>query len=251
MSAPRRRRVTSAARPTADEHLLRELAPQVLGAVVRRCRDFAAAEDAVQEALLAAALQWPRDGVPDNPRGWLFQVASRRMTDQLRSEIARRRRETRRVARAAARPTSRRRRRTPSSREHDDTLMLLFMCCHPALTPRVRDRADAARRRRPHDGRDRERVPRARGDDGAAHQPREADDQASGVPFAMPTEQERARSASRRAARALPDLQRGLHEQLGEPSLQRVDLATEAHPARARGAPARCPTTPRSRACSR
>ena len=81
-------------RRTASEHLLRELAPQVLGSVIRRFHDFAAAEDAVQEALLAAALQWPRDGVPDNPRGWLIQVASRRMTDRMRSEAARRRRET-------------------------------------------------------------------------------------------------------------------------------------------------------------
>ena len=75
------------------EHLLRELAPQVLGAVIRRFRDFAASEDAVQEALIAAATQWPRDGLPDNPRGWLIQVASRRMTDHVRSEVARRRRE--------------------------------------------------------------------------------------------------------------------------------------------------------------
>ena len=78
----------------ADEHLLRTLAPQVLGVIVRRYGDFAAAEDAVQEALLAASLQWPADGVPDNPRGWLIQVAARRMTDHLRSELARRRRET-------------------------------------------------------------------------------------------------------------------------------------------------------------
>ena len=76
------------------EQLLREVAPQVLGAVIRRFRDFASSEDAVQEALLAASTQWPRDGVPDNPRGWLIQVASRRMTDQVRSELARRRRET-------------------------------------------------------------------------------------------------------------------------------------------------------------
>ena len=68
------------------EHLLRELAPQVLGAVVRRFRDFAAAEDAVQEALLAAAVQWPQQGVPDNPRGWLIHVAARRMTDAIRAE---------------------------------------------------------------------------------------------------------------------------------------------------------------------
>ena len=69
----------------AWEQLLRELAPQALGAVILRFHDFTAAEDAVQEALLAAAVQWPRDGVPDNPRGWLIQAASRRMTDYLRS----------------------------------------------------------------------------------------------------------------------------------------------------------------------
>ena len=76
------------------EDLLRELAPQVLGAVIRRFRDFAASEDAVQEALMAAALQWPEEGIPDNPRGWLIQVAARRMTDHLRADLARRRRET-------------------------------------------------------------------------------------------------------------------------------------------------------------
>ena len=76
------------------ENLLRELAPQVLGAVIRRFGDFGAAEDAVQEALLAATLQWPKEGLPDNPRGWLIQVAARRVTDHLRSESARRRRET-------------------------------------------------------------------------------------------------------------------------------------------------------------
>src|SRR5262245_25903651 len=75
------------------EQLLRELAPQVLGAIVRRYGDFSAAEDAVQEALIAAASQWPRQGAPDSPRGWLIQVASRRMTDHIRSESARRRRE--------------------------------------------------------------------------------------------------------------------------------------------------------------
>src|SRR5580693_4580484 len=77
-----------------SEHLLRELAPQVLGAVARRFRDFSAAEDAVQEAMIAAFTQWPEGGIPDNPRGWLIQVASRRLTDQVRSEIARRERET-------------------------------------------------------------------------------------------------------------------------------------------------------------
>jgi DNA-directed RNA polymerase specialized sigma24 family protein len=76
------------------EHLLRQLTPQVLGIVVRRFRDFAAAEDAVQEASLAAAMQWPRDGLPENPRAWLTQGAFRRMTDHIRSESARRRRGT-------------------------------------------------------------------------------------------------------------------------------------------------------------
>ena len=75
------------------EDLLRALAPQVLGALVRRYGHFDACEDAVQEALLAAALQWPEQGVPDNPRGWLITVASRRLTDELRSDHARRRRE--------------------------------------------------------------------------------------------------------------------------------------------------------------
>ena len=75
------------------ERLLRELAPHALGAVVRRFRDFAASEDAVQEALIAAATQWPRDGILDNPRGWLIHVALRRMTDSLRSDLSRRQRE--------------------------------------------------------------------------------------------------------------------------------------------------------------
>src|SRR5258708_19851060 len=79
---------------TTSEHLLRELTPQALGSVARRFRDFSSAEDAVQEAMIAAFTQWPQQGVPENPRGWLIQVASRRMTDQVRSEIARRQRET-------------------------------------------------------------------------------------------------------------------------------------------------------------
>lgn len=110
----------------ASEHLLRELAPQVLGSVIRRFHDFAASEDAVQEALLAASLQWPREGVPDNPRGWLIQVAVRRMTDHLRSEGARRRRE----AEAAVQVTT-----FNGATGQDDTLTLFFMCCHPSLTP--------------------------------------------------------------------------------------------------------------------
>ena len=114
------------------EHLLRELAPQVLGAVARRYGDFAAAEDAVQEALLIAATHWPQEGVPDNPRAWLIQVAARRITDQLRQEIARRRRETELVLEA---PPEQQLAPPPDAEpEKDDTLLLLFMCCHPALT---------------------------------------------------------------------------------------------------------------------
>jgi RNA polymerase sigma factor (sigma-70 family) len=122
------------ARPsdTPIEHLLRELTPQVLGIVVRRFHDFAAAEDAVQEASLAAAMQWPRDGLPENPRAWLTQVAFRRMTDHIRSESARRRRET-----EAALEMDQLAPPVDAAREwdQDDTLILLFMCCHPALTP--------------------------------------------------------------------------------------------------------------------
>jgi RNA polymerase sigma factor (sigma-70 family) len=106
--------------------LLREQAPQVLGALVRRYGQFDACEDAVQEALLAAARQWPNEGVPDNPRSWLLTVASRRLVDQWRSESARRRREE--TAAALELPDQGR----PS--EQDDTLTLLFLCCHPALS---------------------------------------------------------------------------------------------------------------------
>lgn len=114
------------------ERLLRELAPQVLSPVVRRFRDFAAAEDAVQEALIAAAAQWPREGLPANPRAWLIQVASRRMTDHIRSEVARRHREQ-----VAAEEAERLALPVDAGTEsgEDDTLVLLFMCCHPALTP--------------------------------------------------------------------------------------------------------------------
>jgi RNA polymerase sigma factor (sigma-70 family) len=109
------------------EALLRELAPQVLGVLVRRSGDFADAEDATQEALLAAATQWPAQGVPTNPRGWLIQVGSRRLTDLIRAEDARRRREELVIARE---PET-----APAATDRDDSLTLLFLCCHPALTP--------------------------------------------------------------------------------------------------------------------
>jgi RNA polymerase sigma factor (sigma-70 family) len=109
---------------TVPEDLLRELAPQVLGAVVRYCGDFDAAEDAVQEALLAATRTWPADGVPDNPRGWLIQTAVRRFTDAYRAEQSRRRREA---------AVFRQEVPGAETEDRDDTLVLLFLCCHPAL----------------------------------------------------------------------------------------------------------------------
>lgn len=120
----------------STQHLLRDVAPQVLAIVVRRFGDFAAAEDAVQEALVAAVRQWPAHGVPTHPRAWLVQVASRRIADHLRQEAARRHREAivvslvppeDQVALAADDDAG--------APERDDTLELLFMCCHPALTP--------------------------------------------------------------------------------------------------------------------
>jgi RNA polymerase sigma factor (sigma-70 family) len=107
------------------EDLLREQAPRVLAALVRRYGDFDACEDAVQEALLAASLQWPMDGVPDNPRSWLITVASRRRIEVLRSEAARARREETVAFQPGPEPVS----------SVDDSLTLLMLCCHPSLTP--------------------------------------------------------------------------------------------------------------------
>ena len=110
----------------ATEGLLRELAPRALGAVVRRYGHFADAEDAVQEALLAAATTWPTDGQPDDPLAWLIRVASRRMADTYRRDDARRRREELAASRSLIPPAP-----VPAQ---DDTLILMLMCCHPALT---------------------------------------------------------------------------------------------------------------------
>ncbi|MDQ3714436.1 MAG: sigma-70 family RNA polymerase sigma factor [Actinomycetota bacterium] len=113
----------------ADAHtedLLRQLAPQILGSLIRRHGQFDACEDAVQEALLAAARQWAEHGLPDDPRSWLMTVASRRLVDLWRSESARQRREE---AAAALEPPN-----SPEPSDQDDTLRLLFMCCHPSLT---------------------------------------------------------------------------------------------------------------------
>ena len=252
------------------EHLLRELAPQVLGAVIRRFRDFAASEDAVQEALIAAATQWPRDGLPDNPRGWLIQVASRRMTDHMRSELARRRREAV-VAEEAELSVD-----SPSldpwssfggassldlastlgaataadPADQDDTLVLLFMCCHPALTPASAialtlravgglTTAEIASAFLVPEATMAQRISRAK-----------QSIKSSGVPFSLPTPEERANAARRRAARAVSHLQRGLHEQRrAEPAPERAvgrgDSADARRPSRC------CLTTAKSADCSR
>ena len=117
---------------TAIEDLLRRSAPRVLGAVVRRYGHFDLAEDAVQEALLAAAARWTADGPPDDPAAWLITVAARRLTDLLRAEAARRRRED-----TVAQWTLPDQWHAPAADQPpdggDDTLILLFLCCHPAL----------------------------------------------------------------------------------------------------------------------
>ena len=167
----------------------------------------------MQEALLAAALQWPADGVPDNPRGWLIQVAARRMTDQLRSELARRRRETVSVQQeppdrdVAAAPDS----DTP---EHDDTLQLLFMCCHPVADAPIGDRAHACapwEDSRPPKLRTPSSCRKPRWRSGSAARSRRS--RSSGIPFGSPGDQDARRTPQRRPARPLSDLQRGLREQ--------------------------------------
>jgi predicted RNA polymerase sigma factor len=119
---------------TDVEPLLRELAPRVLGVLAPRHASFDACEDAVQEALVAASRQWPLEGIPEHPQGWLVAVATRRLVDEVRSDSARRRREE--TADLVALGDER---TQPSpgepARGHDDTLTLLLLCCHPALSP--------------------------------------------------------------------------------------------------------------------
>ncbi|HSS75387.1 MAG TPA: DUF6596 domain-containing protein [Thermoanaerobaculia bacterium] len=205
------------------EHLLRELAPQVLGTVVRRYRDFAASEDAVQEALVAAALQWPRDGVPDNPRGWLIRVASRSMTDHVRSETARRRRET-----AVALDTDLEvAPELGAGTEQDDTLLLLFMCCHPALTPSSAialtlravgglTTAEIAKAFLVPEATMAQRISRAK-----------QSIKSSGVPLQIPSDQERAERLSAVLHVLYLIFSEGYTSSAG-PDLQRTDLSNEA-----------------------
>jgi RNA polymerase sigma factor (sigma-70 family) len=206
------------------ESLLRELAPQVLGAVVRRYGNFDIAEDAVQEAMLAAASQWPSEGAPDNPNGWLITVAARRLTDLLRSEQARRRREDT-VARwelPTGQPEP-----ANSPADSDDTLILLFMCCHPVLSPLSQialtlravgglTTAEVARAFLVSEGTTTRRITRAK---------QQIKD--SGIPFRLPASAERAE----RLASVLHVLYliftEGYAATAG-PRLHRIELSTEA-----------------------
>jgi RNA polymerase sigma factor (sigma-70 family) len=217
-------------RPSLDtqaEQLLRSLAPQVLGIMVRRFHDFAAAEDAVQEALIAAASQWPREGTPHAPRAWLLQVASRRIADQARAEAARRHREALVVSLV---PPELQIALAPDQDEasgRDDTLVLLFMCCHPALSPASAialtlravgglTTAEIAKAFLVPEATMAQRISRAK-----------QSIQASGVPFQLPTPEER--------AQRLGTVLHGLYLLFNEgytasagAELQRIDLSGEA-----------------------
>ena len=195
--------------------LLRELAPQVLGALLRRFGHFDLCEDATQEALMAAALQWPREGIPENPRGWLITVGARRLMDAARSEQSRRRREDQV---AVATPQSEL--LSPAAdadpgRDRDDSLALLFGCCHPALSAPSQialtlravgglTTAQIAAAFLVPEATMAQRISRAK-----------QAIKASGVPLSVPADEAGARrTAPRGAARAVPDLQRGV---LGHP----------------------------------
>jgi len=207
----------------AAESLLRELAPRVLGAVIRRFGDFASAEDAVQEALIAAATQWPDEGLPDNPGGWLTQVAVRRMTDQWRRDQARRKRETIAAQGSQEPPAA----AVGEAEPEDDTLLLLFMCCHPALTPPSAisltlravgglTTAEIANAFLVPEATMAQRISRAK-----------QTVKASAVPFQMPTPEERAQRLSAVLHVLYLIFNEGYTSSIG-PDLQRRDLANEA-----------------------
>jgi RNA polymerase sigma factor (sigma-70 family) len=209
------------------EHLLRQLTPQVLGALARRHGDFAVAEDAVQEALVAAANQWPAGGIPENPRGWLYRVAARRLTDHIRSETARRRREDSVAGEALAEQPFVLPREGDLDADHDDTLLLLFMCCHPALTPASAialtlravgglTTGEIARAFLVPESTMAQRISRAK-----------QSIQASGVPFGPPDHTERALRLSAVLQILYLIFNEGYATSAG-PTLQRTDLSAEA-----------------------
>ena len=214
------------AEPGAED-LLRRLAPQVLGALVRRYGHFDTAEDAVQEALLAAAVQWPEDGIPADPRGWLITVASRRLTDLLRSEQARQQREDTVARRVLPGEWVAPAADAAGAGSGDDTLILLFLCCHPALSPASQialtlravgglATAEIARAFLVPEATMTRRISRAK-----------QGIRASGVPFSMPAASERAE----RLAAVLHVLYLIFNEGYAStsgPDLQRAELAGEA-----------------------
>ncbi|WP_371782749.1 RNA polymerase sigma factor [Streptosporangium subroseum] len=212
--------------PAVDD-LLRELAPQVVGVLTRRFGDFDAAEDAVQESLLDAAAQWAEEGVPGNPRGWLIQVAYRRMIEQLRNEQARRRREER----VATQEPPDRRMSPPADdayeTDRDDTLIMLFLCCHSELTPASAialtlrsvgglTTAEIAKAFMVPEATMAQRISRAK-----------QRIKASGVPFRMPAPRERARRLGSVLHVLYLIFNEGYASSAG-PDLQRVELSREA-----------------------
>lgn len=210
-----------------SEQLLRDLTPQVLGSVVRRFGDFSAAEDAVQEALIAAMTQWPREGLPLNPRGWLIQVASRRMTDHIRQEIARRRREGVVLALSGTDELAQPAPDAEGEESGDDTLTLLFTCCHAslsepsaiALTLRAvggLTTAEIANAFMVPEATMGQRISRAK-----------QTIKASGVPFGPPTEAERAARLDSVLHVLYLIFNEGYTSSIG-PALQRIELAREA-----------------------
>jgi RNA polymerase sigma factor (sigma-70 family) len=209
------------------EDLLRELAPQVLGVLVRRNGQFDACEDAVQEALLAAATQWPTDGTPANPRGWLITVASRRLTDLFRSENARRRREDTVAAMAGPEEMVAPAADQDQPPESDDTLTLLFLCCHPAITPA----SQVALTLRAVGGLTTAEIARAFLVPEATMAPRisraKKSIKAAGSRFAMPPEEERA-DRLRVVLQVLYLIFNEGYTASSGPDLQRVELTTEA-----------------------
>ena len=205
------------------EGLLRDLAPEILGALMRRYGQLDACEDAVQEALLAAAFQWPGEGLPASPRGWLIAVASRRMIDHVRGEAARRRREEAIAAQLPAADDP----GVEQPAQRDDTLTLLFMCCHPALSPASQialtlravgglTTAQIASAFLVPEATMAQRISRAKGSI-----------RASGIPFQLPPESERAERL-RAVLHVLYLIFNEGYTASGGPDLQRAELSGEA-----------------------
>jgi RNA polymerase sigma factor (sigma-70 family) len=216
--------------------------------LTRRFGDFAAAEDAVQEALLAAATQWPQEGVPDNPRGWLIQVGYRRMIEQVRNEQARRRREDLAARREPADRQSAAAADLETTADRDDTLILLFLCCHPALSPASAialtlravgglSTAEIARAFIVPEATMAQRISRAK-----------QRIKASGIPFRMP-DHDRARRLDAVLHVLYLIFSEG-HTSSAGPDLRRVELSAEAIRLAGRCTPC-CPATARSPGSSR